>query len=153
MSPGLPSLLSCQLCFDNLPVFIFKEIGMLLYGLSVWCWVRDRLLGCLHSFYHLEGSSDLLLWWLWCLSTWHHVDGGRPGVFVKGDDSIFPHLVDLFSHNKTLIERMRDHLVVWTFDLLGSGKVSLPLAKKALKIFSMSSSNGYFFSTRSLKAS
>ncbi|MFX5244996.1 hypothetical protein ABTD35_19380, partial [Acinetobacter baumannii] len=37
--------------------------------------------------------------------------------------------------------------------LFGSGKVRLPFATRAPKISSTSSSNGYFFSTRSLKAS
>ena len=125
ISLGLPSLLSCRFSFDNLPVFIFQEIGMHPYGLSVWSWVRNQLLGCLNSFYYLEGSSNLFLWWLWCLSTWHHVDGGKPIVFIKSDDSIFPHLVDLLYYNKALIEWMWDHLVIWTIPrIVGFANIS-----------------------------
>ena len=62
ISPGLPSLLNCRLCFDNLPVFIFQEIEVRSYGVSVWCWIKDQLLGRLSHFYHLKGSIDLLLW-------------------------------------------------------------------------------------------
>ena len=48
-----------------------------------------------------------------------------PVVFVKGDDSVFPHLVDLLSHNETLIERMRDRLVVWTISgIVGFANIS-----------------------------